>query len=257
MDYTKEQLGFGSGSKNNRIKLNEISLDGEDGVFTYKKLAEPKLEDGNYQYEKLPVKSFEGVVLLVRRKLIMYSDVDERTYSTFEFNKNNEEISLYTSTGAEKGTAESLRAKYPLLKTLAVVYFYSPKKDEMIRLNCKGLGLQGEENKGVNYKGLFQYLSSFDEGELPSEYMTKVSMVEKEVTKGRKTKTYFAMRFEKGDVIEDNDIKSKVIENQKLALSQFGKQKDNAEKSASEPTEEVPEIKYPEEEIDIESIPFN
>lgn len=252
----KDELGFGGSKTSNRLKLNEITLDGEDGVFTYKKFLAPKEENGFYPQEKLPNKSIDGVLLLVRRKLQMFVDEDNKTYATNEFNKNNEEITFWSKTGSEKGTAESLRAKYPLLKTLAVVYFYSPKKDEMVRLNCKGLGLQPEENKGVNYKGLFQYLGSFSEGEMPSSYMTTVSMVTKEITKGRKTKSYYAMRFEQGDLIQDENIKTRVIELQKEALAQFSSEVKKTEEF------DVNDIEYPEEktpegeDINVDDIPF-
>jgi hypothetical protein len=257
-NMNKAELGFGNQTKSNRIKLNEITLDGQEGGFTYKKFLEPKGEDGFYPQEKLKVKEFEGVILAVRRKLQMYSDTDEKTYTTNEFNLNSEEITFYGSKGAEKGTADTLRKENPLLKTLAIVYFYSPKKDEMIRLNCKGLGLQPEESKAVNYKGLFQYLSSFGENQMPFQFYTKVSYEEKEVTKGRKTKTYYAMRFTQLEEVTDEKVKARIGELQKEVLSQFKKNEVIEEKKKESKIDDFTsdDIKYPEEEIDINNIPF-
>lgn len=256
----KEDLGFGGTKTSNRLKLNEITLDGQDGGFTYKKLLDPKGEDGFYPVVKIVSKSIDGVIVLVRRKLQMFVDADNKTYQTNEFNKNNEEITFYSPKGTEKGTAETLRSKYPTLKTLAVIYFYSPKTKEMVRLNCKGLGLQPEDNKGVNYKGLFEYLGSFDEGELPSDFITTVSMVPKEVTKGRKTKTYYAMRFGRGDLIENEETLSQVKQLQQKALGQFTKEEkvENKESKFESTVEDIkyPEEQYPEEDINVEAISF-
>lgn len=251
----KEQLGFGGGAKSNRIKLNEITLDAEDGVFIYKRFLELKNEDGSYPSDKLKTPTLEGVIVAVRRKLQYWSDADGKTYATNEFNRNDEEITFYGPTGSEKGTAESLRKKYPNLKTLAIIYFLSSKTGELVRLNCKGLGLQPEENKMLDYKGLFQYLGTFEGDESPSEYYTIVKFVAKDITKGRKTKTYQAMRFERGDSIND-ETRKQVEEKQALVLSQFGKSEKVEQKEEKSFDQTVDEIKYPEEEIDIKDIPF-
>lgn len=255
----KQDLGFGGGTKSNRIKLNEIKLDAEEGVFNYTQYLSEKKEDGTYQSVRIPDKVVNGVILAVRRKLQVWVDADNKTYATNEFNSNTEEITFYGAQGAEKGTAESLRKKYPTLKTLAVVYFYSPRKDEMVRLNCKGLGLQPEDNKGTNVKGLFQYLGSFDKEEAPSDFMTSVLFVPKEITKGRKTKTYQAMRFERGEVL-DEATKAKVEGFQAQVLSQFNTPVETKETTIPAPskTDEflADKIEYPEEEINIEDIPF-
>jgi len=250
----KEELGFGGGSKNNRLKLNEITLDAEDGVFIYKKFLDPKDESGNYPFVKLDVRSIEGTIIAVRRKLQYWSDDDNKVFSTSEFNKNTEEITFYGKNGAEKGTAETLRTKYPNLKTLAIIYFVSSKTGEMVRLNCKGLGLQPEENKSLEYAGLFQYLGRFEDGLLPSQVITKVMFVPKDITNGRKTKTYQAMRFEMGDKIEDKVTLAKIEEFQSLVLSQFGKE---AVKEVKEIDNSVGDtIEYPDEEVNIDDIPF-
>lgn len=250
----KTDLGFGGGSKSNNLKLNVIKLDAEEGVFNYMKFLDPKNEDGSYPSVRIPDKTITGVILAVRRKLQVWVDADKKTYATNEFNSNTEEITYYGATGAEKGTAENLRKKYPTLKTLAVIYFYSPRKDEMVRLNCKGLGLQPEDNKGTNVKGLFQYLGSFDKEESPSDFLTTVLFVPKEITKGRKTKTYQAMRFERGEAL-DEATKAKVETFQEQVLAQF-----SGEKTETEPSKidnfVADTIEYPEEEINVEDIPF-
>ena len=77
-------------------------------------------------------------------------------------------------------------------------------------------------------------------------------MVEKEITKGRKTKTYFAMRFEQGDTIQDETVKKRIAELQQEVLSQFSPKKEEVKEETIESLEE--ELKYPEDKININSI---
>ena len=146
-----------------------------------------------------------------------------KLYSTLEFQRNDEQTTYFGEHGTEKATATELRKISTITHTSSGVCTHGEK---LVRVNCKGLGLQNEEQG--DKLGLFQYLSSFSEMK-SFEFYTEFSATPKEVTKGRKNKTYYAMRFERKAKLPE-DKQHEIDAHIEKILAQFDNQVEKKKK---------------------------
>ena len=232
-------------------KLNEIRMSGNDGKFTYLELLGEKNEEGKYPTKEIGL-AFEGVIIKMRWRLFKYDeDATGKAYviSTSEYdNKATDKVFVFGKN--ERGIAQEVKEKYQL-GSQRVLYVYSPKRDEIMRVIVKPSALTGDKNPNKEM-GLFEYVDMFRNGNTYlHEFMTKFSGVERKDPKNPR-KDYFAMTLAQGDRLRPETIEKvgaliKEV-HEKTTGTPF------ADEYVPTPTEDT--INYPGDEVNLEDIPF-
>ncbi len=277
MDNKLSQMsGEGNFSQAPRLSLNVLRFNGKKGRFSLIKLLSPK--EKTDKGERHPeVDLGESVVvrfLKVRRKLIEKRSKkpeagDPKLMSSNEHNSKDNAMLLYKDKGVEQGTSDELKAKYPSLRTVQVVYAIFG--DEVVRVNFKGAAL-GSNAKAKDVHDFYSYISSFDKNPDATdkvkdhfyEFETKLTSIEETGELGE----YYTVMFERGkkldttqmkevgDLMEkvyDYTLQSDAFYNSKIALLRAGEKIIITEKEKAAGADG---IVYPEEDIDPEDIPF-
>ena len=187
-----------------RLDLAYIKLDGNKGVFMKSK----KVED-EYVKENIG-ESIEGVILRVRRRLTSYDDASNSFDSTSEHNTPKDVVALFhENIKIDEGVASVLREKYKTLRTEQILYVYM--LGEVCKLSVKGASL-GSKNKPEDAVSFYDYLASFPKEEHVWQFRTRfVPVAEK---KG--AKEYFAISFEKGEKLQEEELGGIGLEMKKL-----------------------------------------
>jgi hypothetical protein len=246
-----------------RMPLNEISLNGNKGIYRIKNVVKGYTEvDGKKTYEETELgESIKVVFLRVRRRLAQFKK-GEPTLATSEHNSKADEVALFGGAAVEKGLASAMRDKYPGLRTQQVVY--ALYNNELVRLIVKGASL-GSETKAEDVMTFYDYISSFKkdaEGKKVDEhfyqYETNLSAVKETSPLGG----YYAIKFEKGKKLDDAEMENVAVEMKKIhefivsVDGFYGKKKEGE----IAPAEEIETINIdedePKEETNLKDIPF-
>ena len=242
--------------KTKRLDLPELSLNGQRGVFKKGESLRKKGGEG-WQSEEIQGE-VSGVFLRIRKILKDYKS----EMWTPEFNSNTDEINLFQGFGKgrvilDSGKASEIRTKYKSLRTHQIVYFLM-NNNEIVRLIVKGASF-GSEKKSDKTVSFYDYLSSFIGDEHVWQYYTKLEPVKEVSTLG----TYYAIHFERGNKLNDEELEIVKNESKKIHESivsldaDVKKQNENREPLPKEKDETIDtEQKEPTEIKDIDDLPF-
>jgi hypothetical protein len=189
--------------------LNEVSLNGDadkeekDGKLVFK---------GGYFRKRLLLGATKGekpnefnlgetinvVFLKIRRKLVERGKDGKILRSTSEHNSKKDAVKLFDSKSKDPimGVADDLRARFPGLRTVQIVYALlldGTTEPELVKLTIKGASL-GSEAKAESVMSFYDYLSSFKSEDHMYEYKTVLKPVLEEGNR-----KYFAIDFQRGD----------------------------------------------------------
>ena len=213
-NYDHEELSQMSGENDckaaPKFVVPILKLDGEKGYF-YR-----LIEDG--QTESIGVE-IKAVILKNRRTIRGYTKT-ERYYSR-EYNGWQTQVELIESRKTEKGTQTQMvgHGTYQELKKQfadrismqMVLYVLLQESSEVVKVIVRG--------KGVSY--LMDYFNQFEGGEHAHQFVT-VMTVKEEFNESLR-KTYYAMGFEKGDKIPDDEAMDVIAEEIKRVNSELQK----------------------------------
>jgi len=242
-----------------QLKLNQIRFNGKDGEFMYKDILKGfKEENGKKTYEEVSIgKEIAVTFLKIRRKLVAFRK-DEKPLTSQEHNTKESLITLYGNSAVEVSDNDTLREKYPMLKTQQIIY--ALYKGEMVRLIVKGSAL-GSAVKDEKVHSFYSYIGSFKEDSKDDHFYechTNLYGVEETGDLG----SYVAMSFKAGEKLSEEEMKA-VSENMKKAFdycvevdAYFNKDKEEIVKEESAKPERTDGVEYPEEDINPDDIPF-
>jgi hypothetical protein len=285
MDYNNITNMTGVQNRRPEYKLNEVTFNGQTGVFVKRCLLEDKIksDDGKEIYKTVDLgKELEVVFLKHRRKLAQFIK-NKPSLNTNEHNHKDDMVMLFgVDTKPIKGIASDLRETYPGLKTNQIVYCFVPSLKEIVRLTIKGSSL-GSENKPEGVLSYYSYLNSFGDSEHNWQYKTLLKPSAETSSLG----AYYAIQFVRGEKLADEQIEkvAKMIEevhnkvvaidayyqqrlpskedtqvvNEKERVIQYGEDVKKWEKDHEGQGNKqniVDGVEYPEEEINPEDIPF-
>lgn len=241
-----------------QMKLNQIRFNGQTGEFMYKDILKGYKEEGGKKiFEEVSIgKEISVIFLKIRRKLVAFRK-DDKPLTSQEHNTKNDMITLYGNSVVEVADNDTLREKYPMLKTQQIIY--ALYKGELVRLIVKGSAL-GSSVKSEDVYSFYSYISSFKEdgkNEHFYEHYTTLYGVEEKSDLG----SYQAMSFKVGAKLDEKEMKD-VEGNMKKAYdycvevdAYYGKDKEEIIKENIEAVVDEG-IDYPEEEINPDDIPF-
>ena len=197
-----------------QLKLNQIRFNGQSGEFMYKDILKGfKEEDGKKTYEEISIgKEISVIFLKIRRKLVAFRK-DEKPLTSQEHNSKESMITLYGNSVVEVSDNDTLREKYPALKTQQILYVLY--KGELVRLIAKGSAL-GSKVKDEKVHSFYTYIGSFKEDGKDDHFYecyTNLYGVEEKSDLG----TYQSMSFKAGEKLIDEEMKA-VEENMKKAF---------------------------------------
>lgn len=252
-----------------KLELNQLQFNGNEGKFyLIDRKGGLKDIDGEQQYAKKDIGVSATVIFLKQRRKLQQFRKGEKNLSTNEHNTKADMLTLFGDTNVVKDTNDGLRERYPGLKTTQVLYcllLLEDKSWELVRLNIKGSAL-GSENKDKDVMTYYDYISSFKENganEHFYEYETNLFGVKEKSDLG----TYFAMTFSRGESISLNqEMMTKVSMGMSTAYN-FCQLSDQyyatkkpediqRENAIATKKDEIDTIEYPDEEINLEDIPF-
>ncbi len=257
-----------------KLPLNAIRVNGKKGKILLVKLLEPKEKTakGDRHPEGDLGESAELVFLKIRRKLQEKRTKDPqpgdpRLMSTNEHNSKDETVLLYKDKGVEYGNTDTLKERYPALRTQQIVY--AIWNGQLVRLGVKGSAL-GSKAKAKDVEDFYSYVSSFDKNPDARDgvkdhfydFITKIKVVEEVGELGE----YYTLTFERGRALTDEeyaDAKEKMTEvfqytNQSDAFykSKIDLLKSGVKIEVAKKDPVVPTNAYPDEDINPDDIPF-
>lgn len=255
------------------LSLNQIALNGKDGTFIKKLMLEGKGEDGKYQKQDLG-NNIEVVFLKHRRRLFKYN-ATTRSLETNEHNTKADHVILYGTN--EKGTAEAIREAHPELRTQQIVYAILVATGEVVRILVKGASL-GSEKTAEGVMKYYDYLGSFGD-EHSYQYKTIIKPIKEDGNMG----SYYCMSFIRGEKLTEQQLEKvataiKETHASIVKMDEYYRSKNPIEATteidaargvapagqtaadkrmdAIVNNTEVDTIEYPDDEINLEDIPF-
>lgn len=243
-----------------RYVLNEVSLNGDTGKFRKRVYVGHK---GEGKPEEVDLGTDIQVVFLkIRRKLVERSRKGEIVRQTNEHNHKDNVVSLWPE--KISGKAGDLRTRFEGLRTVQYVYCLlltgsGTKEPELVKLQVKGSSL-GSDAKAEDVMSFYDYISSFKDDTHFFQFKTVLKSIEE---KG--AKTYHCIAFERGDAVSEERMETvastmKEVHDKLAQQDEFVAKRIDSTRSA--PVEALPDeqatdaIKYPDEEINPEDIPF-
>lgn len=278
---TTSKTGQDNFKRSPQYKLDELHVQGGDskskkwpieiGHFKLKNTSgEPEEKEG-YAQKDLGTE-IEVVFLKIRRKLSKYWKAPKTSWNTNEHDRGSDVVSLYGTDGGEKiGVADELRQQYPEIRTQQIIYCFVPSLKKVVRLIVKGSGL-GSDSKAEGVMGFYDYLSSFNkDNQHVHEYLT--------VLKAIPESDYYTTQFIRGAKLSDEQIGKinglvDVVHDKVTEIKKYYDEKHAKfmNKPAESSVKAIPTIQmdadvdtgnvdpnaiqYPDEEINIEDIPF-
>ena len=241
----RKMSGQESGEKTVFYKLNEVTMSGDDGKFRLREVLAEKNADGKYNIEDLG-ETIDGVILKMRWKLSRYDEPNKTFYNSTEYDsKWTDEVMVFPP--RDRGSVEGMKEKHKLA-TQRVLYFYMPKKKQIVRLIVKASALSSEKNpKGE--VGLFDYIDEFNETDtLVSDFITTAGSVYRENLENKR-KNHYAMHFKNGRPLTDSEKEK--VEAMMIEVSEKTKRPTTSEEVAPQEREEEPK-----DDINSSEIPF-
>lgn len=253
-----------------RLDLNEIRLDGKTGEYVYISRLSGLQEqpDGKKKFPSRKLgNKIEVIFIRVRRKLRQYRK-GEKALTTNEHTSKYDMLTLFGEPTVIKGTNDTLREKFPLLKTNQIVYALFRDEIsgvyELVRLTIKGASL-GSENKQKDVHDFYSYISSFKKGGADEhfyEHVTCLGVIEESGDLG----SYYAMTFNQGQKLVEGEM-GVVAENMKKVFDftnlsdEYYKTKGVEELNKEKEKEraenpDVDTVDYPDDDISPSDIPF-
>ncbi len=293
---TKEEIAAMTGaSGTNRppqMELDEISILGKDssnekypfkiGHFRIKLSAteqptvskDPKTgrEVKEFAQQDLGTQPLDVVFLKIRRVMTYWTP--DGSPRTNEHNAKTDVITLFGADGGPQiGTGGELWERNQKLKTVQVVYAYVPSMKRIVHLIVKGVSL-GMQEKQEGVTSFYEYLGSFNKLERCHEHFTRISPFQTRTPQG----IVYGMNFQRGPKLDEEKIAK--VEGMIQEVFAFTQESDAyyAEQQAKKgyvkpapeqtphqkaqaviqnhPPADLDTIEYPEEEANVEDIPF-
>ncbi len=243
------------------IKLNEIRFNGKEGNFVFLDLL--NRQEGQKADKTNLGESVDVVFLKIRRRIAGFKKGNksmkefDTVYVSTEHNTKEDQIYLFGA--KEKGKADDLYNKYKdFIHTERVVYAFLLRKDkerELVRVIIKGSALNpNRETKATGTVDFFTYVQDKEKGTHIYEYVTNLSSVKETGPLG----DFFTINFRRGKKLPGDKLIA-VVEEIKT-LHQYSIEQDeyyaDAQKIEEPAEKKLPEIEYPEEDINPDDIPF-
>lgn len=269
MEDLSQMTGESNYKKAPILSLNQIALNGKDGNFIKKLMLDEKDAEGKYQKQDIG-QELEVVFLKHRRRLFKFN-AQTRSLETNEHSHKDDRVMLYGPN--EKGIASELREKYPELRTQQIIYALIPKTGETVRILIKGASL-GSDATADGVMKYYDYLGSFGD-----EHSYQYKTILKPIQENGKLGPYWCISFVRGEKLTEAQLE-KVAEKIKEVHTEITKMDEYYKnKNASEIVKEtvsaggtpqgvtidnindkaqpdLDTIEYPDEEINLEDIPF-
>lgn len=238
------------------IKLDEVRLNGKDGVFTIKYKTREKVKEGDR--EVYPKEEIKGTLKLLflkkRRALIEYGKGGTVVRSTNEHNTTSDTVKLTHNEGgkSEVGVASALREKYPNLRTHEIIYAMNLETEETVRLIVRGSSLHMQEKvEGVTL--FYDYLQSFTGDDKFYLYETEMTPKPVKTPLG----TVYATHFARGRRITDEEFSVAASKIKELHLNTKAADATVQSSAPSAPKEEdLDTIDYGDTNVNVDDIPF-
>lgn len=244
-------------------RYDEVTFNGNKGEFFFRGKDTEKGDDGKYQKDSLG-KEMSVVFLKIRRVLQAKYKPNTPTLRTSEHNRKGDAVTLFE--GSKKignALADSILSKDKGLYTNQIVYCYLPEKKQVVRLIAKGSSL-GSDKTAKGVMKFYDYMQSFEGDDHLHNFFTKLVPVGEEGPNG----TYYAIDFQRGEKL--NEAQQKLVDSLIREVHEAIQDNDKRfavsapDTSASLPEIQVDEeeeeessgVKYPEEDINPEDIPF-
>lgn len=258
MERNREELrkwmGLNTEGGTPTYKLNKVTMSGDDGKFKLTDLLSERPKGEKPNNEDLG-EVIEGVILKMRWQLTRFDETTSLSSTEYD-NKWKDEVTVYPM--KEKGNAATMKEKHSL-NTVRVVYFYVPKKAQIVRLIVKASALTGGEKNPGGEHGLFEYIDEYAQTEtLPCEFITACKGVFREGKNAdgskNKRKDHYAMSFKSGRELTDSEFEK--VEAMMIEVNE----KTSAVKPETKP--EIEEdvagkgLEASSQEIDLNDIPF-
>lgn len=233
--------------------INEVSFNGKEGKFMFRDLINRK--EGEKAEKKEIGDSIQVIFLKLRRRISGYNNKQEKFYTSTEHNDKKDTVYLFGVN--KKGTAEELYEEFkPLLKTERVIYAYLLREGqdkELVRVIVKGSALnpnRAGKKDGVN--DLFTYINDKQKDEHSYMFVTKMTAVEESGPLGK----YYTIDFKRGTKLPEdklNVVVEKIKELHQMSVEQdnYYKVEENVPEGAG-----LPVIEYPDDDINVDDIPF-
>lgn len=265
-----------TGAKNYgaKFRVSEITFNGNEGKFLYRDKDAKKDDQDKYPKEDLG-ENLSVIFMKIRRKLSVFKK--KGGMATNEHNNKSDFVLLYGSNPQDKGTADQVRARHPELRTQQMVYAFYPAKKEIVRIVIKGASLNTQdESLSKKYKKegvtkFYDYLQTFNDEEPLHTFFTELVPLKEEGQNG----DYYALSLQRGAALSDTqqekintqivEIHTAIEEQDKLFRERIAAGSDaisagdaavQTEDGSQEQYPQEEDMKYPEEEINPEDIPF-
>lgn len=202
----KAMLGMNSGGGEAFYKLNRVQMSGDDGSFKWTDLTSDREKGAKLTSEDMG-KQLDGVILKMRWALSKWNEAEKTYLSSTEYDdKWKDKITVYPS--RDKGSVEQLKAKYAL-STQRILYFYLPKKQEVVRFIVKASALSSERNENGEL-GLFDYIQEYtDTDTYPCDYVTTCIGVfragKNDDGTANKRRDHYATTFKQGRALTESE----------------------------------------------------
>lgn len=266
MDDVSHMTGENNFKRANRY--SEVTFNGSKGEFYFRdKDAERDVNTNKYPKTNLGTE-LAVIFLKVRRVLQAKYNPREPSLRTSEHNVKGDAVWLYKGKDkAGTAVADKTLAMESKLYTNQIVYCYLPEKKEVVRLILKGASL-GSDKTAKGVLKFYDYMQSFKGGEHMRDYVTNLVPVTEKGPQG----DYYAVDFQRGleltlerketvvglikevhDAIIKNDERTKATPTDTVAP--FPDDSDDEDDVGGYRAVGT-DIKYPDEDINPEDIPF-
>lgn len=243
------------------LKLDEVQLNGKDGIFVIKRKTQEKVKEGDR--DVYPKEEHSGKLSLLflkkRRVLIERGKGGTKVRETNEHNTPSDVVTLYNREAgtSETGVAKDLRVKYPNLRTNEVIYAQNLVNGDVVRLIIRGSSLHmQEEVKGITL--LYDYLQSFTGDDKFYLYETDMTPTPVKTPLG----TVYTTHFSRGRKITDEEFKTaaehirRIHANTKAADAVADTQVAMPVASVAKHEQDIQTIDYGDELANPDDIPF-
>ena len=221
------------------FKLASLKLNGKEGNFfkTIIENGEMKLnEDNRAMLEDMGAK-IKGVILRARVQFAanetdmeIYTSEGDKGGKFNVFVKTEKEKGGFMTQYAFTGNADQIKARYPELKYIQILYFLLEDTNEIVRLKVKGMSLGN----------LFDYFKEFSRNEHIWQYVSEFGFAHSKNKFGK----FFVSTIKRGKKVEDfSEVQTAIREvNDKLQdIEDYYQEKDEQRMMNGEvPIEEAP-----------------
>jgi hypothetical protein len=260
----EKEYGEATGSSVDQLKL-------KSGRFVQTYISEGKGEDGRYTEATLedPLKI---IILKIRRQMTKFkekaiaTEKPEVEYKSAEYDSKDVPVKVYSSHGDKMLTEATAKKMIPDLKVIIIIYALIVKDGSMVKFTVSGSSLYASDDE-CEERGIlrfYNYLQTFKKGEHTFAIRTTLSVTTESFddNKTGETREYFAVSFAKSDPLTEKQLDAVGEQMMELAESvekydaMIEKKGVNIGPAKMSATSVEPMKNYPNEEVNLDDIPF-